>query len=87
MNIIIIVILFIILITLPSYIDNVEQSMIKSQFLRKNIIQILMNNQQEENMRKRFSRCIFPCQSHDCCKKSNCLCIRDYWGPICYCRK
>lgn len=40
---------------MSSYIDNVEQSIIKSRFLLKNIIQILMNNQQEENMRKRFS--------------------------------
>jgi len=44
----IIIILFILLITMSNYIDNVEHFLIKSQFLRnhkQNIIQILMNNQ------------------------------------------
>jgi hypothetical protein len=80
----IIILLFIVLINMPSYIDNMENPMIKS---KRNLIQILINNHQGENLRKRFSRCTSPCQLDDCCEKSNCLCVRDYWGPICYCKK
>jgi hypothetical protein len=83
----IIIVLFFILINMLSYIDNMENPMIKSSFslhkYKRNLIQILMNNRHKE----RFSRCISPCQLDDCCEKSNCLCIRDYWGPVCYCRK
>lgn len=74
----IIIILYIIQIIMPSYIDNM-----KSQFLHNH----QRNNRHEKNViLKRFFRCIFPCQSHDCCNKPNCFCIRDYWGPICYCK-
>ncbi len=73
---------------MPSYIDNMENTMIKSSSLHKrNLIKILINNQHEQNLRKRFIRCTPPCQLDYCCAKSNCSCIRDYWGPVCYCRK
>ena len=98
----IIIVLVIVLITLLSRIDNklLENSTIKLPSLyrhKEKIIEILTINQQKNNklqnsihnkiIRKRSSPCATACQPHDCCLKAQCLCIRDYWGPICYCRK
>ena len=35
----------------------------------------------------RFRRCAPACQPHHCCRKSHCVCVHDYWGPVCYCEK
>lgn len=39
------------------------------------------------HIHKRHANCASPCQVRGCCQRTRCLCVRDYWGPVCYCRK
>ena len=48
---------------------------------------LTLNHQLSNLIRKRTRRCAPACQPHHCCKRSYCSCVRDYWGPVCYCRK
>ena len=96
------IVLFTILVIITDCSDNklLKNSIIKFQLSRhykRNIIQTVINNQQDklpETMNnndnvilQRFSRCEPPCQPRECCKKTSCVCVHDYWGPVCYCSK
>lgn len=43
--------------------------------------------ERHRGIHRRNRRCAPACQPHHCCKKSHCLCVQDYWGPVCYCKK
>ena len=45
------------------------------------------SNDRYDEIYRRFRRCAPACQPHHCCRKSHCVCIHDYWGPVCYCKK
>ena len=81
-----IVLLFILLITMLSYIDNRKTMRIEPWLFHKHR-QIHSNHLHKQSRRKRHANCALPCQSRGCCQRTRCLCVRDYWGPVCYCRK
>lgn len=56
---------------------------------QKNKLHQSINHNKNTNrlLLKRSSHCASNCQPQSCCTEAKCLCIRDYWGPVCYCKK
>lgn len=85
-----IVLLFILLIVLPNYVDNRKPMETEPWLLHKyqrKSLKILSKDGRKSSRRKRNAHCGYPCQSRSCCQRTRCVCVRDYWGPSCYCRK
>lgn len=64
---------------------NIIQNPIKYQSKQNKFSE--SSNQKNIFIQKRSFECASHCQPHDCCRKTRCLCLNDYWGPVCYCKK